>query len=469
MAVPRLDVALGAREMTVELPGADGRLSIEWALPAAPDDPGPALLRAFVELEAALPGGETAEEEPRAERLRVRVALLPPLADARLVRLPPLRAEEVDAVLRRDAARHFIGSARPLVVAGERLGRGGGEGPGLVLAVAAPRALMDALQRAVEARGWELDRIVPAHPAWLHALEEVKPAPSSSGAPEGAPPAARLLVAVEGETAHVIRVVGDVPDRIRRVPASDAAAVAEAAGPGGGRALLLAEGDARVALAGALQAAGWALARPTQPRSAAAEAARHAGSATLELVPPPLAWARRERSRRVTVRMVAAAVVMLALAAAVHLAGTSRAFRSVQRERAELREAVAPALAARDSLDRMTTRLETLRGLGRESSRWTFSLVEMSMLLPSETHLIALRAVADTAVIEAEGGRAGDALAALRSASSLHDVRLEGAIQREIEGGTTTRERFTLSAVLAPRAGASRGAHVPRDVPEEGR
>jgi hypothetical protein len=113
---------------------------------------------------------------------------------------------------------------------------------------------------------------------------------------------------------------------------------------------------------------------------------------------------------------------------------------------------VAPALAARDSLDQISARLEELRTMGRESARWTFSLVEVSVLLPSETHLISLRAAGDTAVVEAEGGRAGDALAALRTATTLEDVRIEGTIQREIEGGTASGERFTLSAVLTPRS-----------------
>jgi hypothetical protein len=90
--------------------------------------------------------------------------------------------------------------------------------------------------------------------------------------------------------------------------------------------------------------------------------------------------------------------------------------------------------------------------MGRASARWTFSLVEVSVLLPSETHLVSLRAAGDTAVIEAEGGRAGDALAALRTATTLRDVRIEGTIQREIEDGTASGERFTLSALLAPRS-----------------
>jgi hypothetical protein len=180
-------------------------------------------------------------------------------------------------------------------------------------------------------------------------------------------------------------------------------------------------------------------------------AALHGGDALPELIPTPLAAARQEHSRRTTVRMVGAAIVVLALAASVHLLGLVREYKAVRRERAELRAVVAPALAARDSLDAIDERLEELGALGEESARWTFSLVEMSVLLPDDTHLVSLRAAGDTAVVEAEGGRAGDALAALRTATTLEDVRIEGNIQREIEDGTASGERFTLSAVLKPR------------------
>jgi hypothetical protein len=261
----------------------------------------------------------------------------------------------------------------------------------------------------------------------------------------------RAVIAVEGGTAHVVRTTAGAPDQIRRVPVDDAA-VLEAVGGEPGRALLLADEPERAALAEALSGAGWVLAKSGADASPRRTAARHAGDAAPELVPTPLAMARQEHSRRATVRMVGAAIIVLSAAASVHLMGQVREYNAVRRERAELRDLVAPAVAARDSLTAIDARLEELRALGDESARWTFSLVEMSVLLPDDTHLISLRAAGDTAVVEAEGGRAGDALAALRTATTLEDVRVEGNIQREIEDGTASGERFTLSAVLKPRA-----------------
>src|SRR5690606_14695757 len=102
-------------------------------------------------------------------------------------------------------------------------------------------------------------------------------------------------------------------------------------------------------------------------------------------------------------------------------------------------------------------------------SGWTAFLVELSVLLPPETHLQSLRAVGDTVVIEGAGGRAGEALEALRATPLLRDVQLEGPIMRELEGGTTARERFTVSAVRVPeatRGGSSAMQLTPNPAPE---
>jgi hypothetical protein len=459
MAARVIAVALGADGATVLAPGVEGALALPASLPAAAEDPAAALLDLFARIQEALAQPEALQGAAET-RLRVRVSLLPPLCDAKLIPLPPLRPEETQGVLRRDAVRHFLGSSRPLIVGGERIqdGRSGAAGP--VLAAAAPRSLVDALQRAVEARGWELDRIAPAHGAWLRALHSASAGAGGAGSQRAEAPV-RVLIALLGDTAHVLRTVGGAAERIRRLPAGDTEGVLGAAGPEAGSALLLAEESEAATLAEALAGAGWVVERG-DAGSARMAAARHAGEAAPELVPAPLAWARKERSRRTTVRMLAASIVVVAAAAVVHLLGTVREHRSVQRERAEIRSAVAPALAARDSLDRIAERVETLQALGREAARWTFSLVEISVLLPGETHLISLRAAGDTVVIEAEGGHAGDALEALRTATTLEDVRIEGTIQREIEDGSSAGERFTLSAVLSRRSKEVEGAgHVP--------
>ena len=146
--------------------------------------------------------------------------------------------------------------------------------------------------------------------------------------------------------------------------------------------------------------------------------------------------------------MLAAAALMLVAAALVHLWGVDRALGTVQAKRAALRQLFAPALALRDSLDRMIERTESLKAVELETTRWTAFLVELSTLLPQETHLVSLRGAGGRVIVEAVGDRAGEALSALRGASTFRDARIEGLIRRDLEGGATSREHFTLSMVL---------------------
>ncbi len=447
----RLDIALGPGAITAFLPASGRELRVACALePGGAEDPGPALRQGLGRLEEAVRGELGLSGEAPKERIRVRAVLLPPFCEARLVDLPPLKEEEIRTVLQRDAARHFVGRSRPLVVGGARPEGGEGhDGAPPVLAAAAPAHLLRAVQGAIEARGWELDRIAAGHGAWLRALLEGVPFPPAGG--EGGR-GVRLLVAVTGETAHLVRMAGDTPERIRRVPTGSLEELVEAAGADPGWCLILAPGELRASLAVALKEAGWVIARPGEEAGAEGEAARHAALAEPELLPPTLAEARRLRNRRLAVRLLAAAVLVIAGAGVVHLWGSARELRAVQHARAELGPDVGPALAARDSLDRITERIEDLESIERASARWTYSLVELSMLLPIETHIVSLRAAGDTVVLEASGGRAGDALAALERAPTLSEVQLEGAIQREMDRGATARERFTLSAILSDRA-----------------
>jgi len=466
----RIDIAVGPGSLVALIPGGDGVVRVATALEPGMDDPGPALRQGLGRLEDAIREELGIASEAPVERVHVRIALLPPFCEVRLVALPPLRPEEILSVLQRDAGRHFLARHRPIVVGGARLGDDQGpDGLPPVLAAAASGTFVRILQAALESRGWELDRIVPAPAAWFHALRSDVPLPpgGGDGGRESAP--IRLVVAVLDGMAHLVRASGGAPDRIRRVRAEALDELVAAAGAEPGWCLLLAEGEGRAAIATALKEAGWVIARAGESEAADVAAARHLADAEPELVPIPLALARRARNRKLAVTMLAAAVVIVAAAGVVHLWGTAREYGAIQQARAELREDVAPALAARDSLDRITERLEDLQAVGRASARWTYSLVELSMLLPIESHVVSLRAAGDTVVIEAAGGRAGDALAALSRAPSLRDVRLEGTIQRDLERGTTSRERFTLSAILSESPPASTFVTRPGPDDEDGR
>jgi hypothetical protein len=436
---------LGEDRITCLANGAPEETSVPLLLPPKGADPTAALVLAVEEVRGALP-------ESRARR-QVRVVLLPPLSEGKLLHnLPPLRREETEQVIRTTAAQHFLRGGVPLVVgveeeiSSEDASDDDATPPRPpVLAAAAPRALADAIHRAVTSVGWEIDSIIPAHAAWLAALRSWGEGAAASGGGTGSP---RVLVALTGGTAHLLRIEGEGLTRVRRFPASALREILEGAGDGPGRILLSAEGSAGQAILDAFTEAGWHAAKESRLAGGpAALAGQFAGETELEMVPPRLAMERRDRVRRVGIRLGIAGGVLFLATAVVLLLGARMELRSVREYREEIRSSVAPLLAGADSLFRMEDQLRAIEEVEADSEGWAFVLVELAVLLPEDTHLERMQAAGDTLVIEAVGGRAGEVLEALRSSSTLIDPRLEGTIQRDVEGGETTRERFRLSAI----------------------
>ncbi|GEM_PF-1348979 len=450
MAGLQITIALGTDDITVLLADREQVLPLERTLRPRLEDPGPVLQSAFGRLEAFLEN-EYGDDRP-VGGVRLQVALVPPLSEARLVDLPPLRPAEIEPVLRRIAPRHFPGGAHALVVSGERFDRRSAARTGPVFATAADRNLVEAVQKAVESRGWKLERIVAAQACWLEALQEAAPLPVKDRSAGNSEPK-RLVVAVVGNVIHLLRLTGRVPDLLRRFGADDPAGAIEAAGPEPGQVLVLAGEQLRTGITRTFAGAGWEPLSTGPERGAVAgaavEAARHVPGARPELVSTLTAQVRTRHDRRSARVMVAAAVLLLAVAAGVHLWGLDRALDQVRSERLVLRQMFEPALAKNDSLESMIGRIESLQALEQNTSRWTAFLVELSALLPQDTHLVSLRGEGDRVIVEAVGDRAGSALTALRGASTFGETRIEGLIRRDLEDGLTSREHFTLSLVLA--------------------
>lgn len=364
------------------------------------------------------------------------IALLPPLAETRLLQLPPLRPAEAAAVIRRDANRYFLDVPAPLLVAVPDAKRA----PGVpLLAGAASADLVEAIRAAVTAAGWRCRIITTADAAWLAAATERTAA----------------VIAVHGSTAHIIRVDNGAPVALRRVPASQTEEVVAAAGAAGAAQLFVAPAE-RDALRAALGARGWLesvdMAAPVASSSADVAAARFAGRSTIVITPATAVAERRDTERRVAVRLAVAAVLLLVASAAVELWGAARELDEVRGRRAEIRAQVGPLLAARDSLELLSMRAVDVENVARTAPRWTGALFDLAMLLPHESYITRLHATGDTLVVDGEGVRAGAALQALRGAGSLRDAQLLGTVDRELADGSTALERFRLRARLASSA-----------------
>ena len=366
----------------------------------------------------------------------VSIALLPPLVDTRIIALPPMRPAEAQAVLRRDAARHFVGVHAPHLVAvheGDRARRQESAG---IVAAAVSTSFVDAVSAAAAATGWRVHLLAPAHSAWTAAAA----ARQGTGA----------YVAVADGIAHIVRLSGRRAAGLRRVPAAASGDVIEAVADAGRVALFVPTED-RAAIEGGLTGA----VVPTVTGDAYETAARYAEGDGIRFISPAAAAERHAQQRRTAIRFAVAAALLIVMAAVIDAWGARRELDVLRARRAEIRSQVGPLLATRDSIDRLITQMQAVEDRARSTPRWTPALFDLAMLLPEESHLTGLFANGDTLVIEAQGTGAGAALQALRSAGSLQDARLVGTIDRELDGGATAMERFRLSARLADSPGAA--------------
>jgi hypothetical protein len=445
----RLGIALSDGVVVGVVQGRKGAptASIPLHLPTDGADAGPELVRALGELKSKL---ERAGVGPTSGA-QVQVTLLPPLADARLIPFPPLRRAEVEAVLSRDVSRYFLGPSRPRVVGvrvpdGNGKPKGQGEGAAVpILAAAAPLAVLEAVSTALSEVGWQCRSCSAAHAGWLRA----------AGASKGTP--FRALIAVTADTAHVLRLEGRNPVGIRQLPVEDLTGLLEAVGSAKGRALVL--GDPRLTepVHTLLAGKGWTVSGDPEGWAGAEEtAAARAAPGLLELAPPAMVAEKEARARRNAAFLAAAAVVLVLGAAGAHLWGAYRELGAVRDQREAIRAEVGPLLDARDSLSQLRQQVETVQELGETAPLWTRSLVELAALLPPDTYLTGFFASGDTLELEAAGARAGETIQILREAGLFEDVRLQGIVEREMEGGETVVERFSLRARLPAREGAER-------------
>ncbi len=434
-----IGLALSADRVTAVVPGTALVVSAECAL-SAETDVTEKLAVVLEDIRARL----AAACATSMSTALVDVALLPPLAEVRLILLPPLQPAEAETVIRRDAARHFVGGngARTIAVSVPPRSRAH-DLP--VLAAAAPSALIEQVRDALAAIGWRVHTVTPALTALLAASQ--RGARSTERMP-------RVIVAQVGDTLHVLRAARS-PLQLRRVPVSSIEEVYEAVGRGPGRACIWTESDARASLMRGLAAAGWQIESDESEGGAAAAAAHFAGRSSLELVPQSLANERQRRQRRKALQFAAIAALFVIAAGAIELWGARRELATIRARRAAIRQEVTPLLAVRDSLNMLEQRLTQIGGLQAAAPHWTSALFDLAMLLPADAYLRSLRASGDTLVIEASGSRAGETIQALRSAPTLRDVQLRGQVERQLEDGSTAVERFTLQARLAGSAAST--------------
>ena len=324
----------------------------------------------------------------------VRVALLPPLAQIRRLHFPLMREQERTRVLSRDAVGYFFNAREPHVAAAHALpARRAADRQ--VIATAAPAALLDALHDTLP-KGVRIDAFVPAAAAWAAAQPR-----------RGGRTAASVVAdSIETTITSEHRLLMDVRHRAAASDASTTGATADAA----------------------------------------TSAARHAWLARSPLLRTPVQQMRLRAARSRRTRFAAVAAIALTMTGTTGTyVSLQRELASVRRERAALSSALAPALARRDSLLRLETRLGAARVLSG-GAPWTELLSTVAQRLPADAHIVYMVGVGDSVMLRVEAATAANVLPVLRDAPVFQDVRIAGAVERDATDPAAVTDRFDVTA-----------------------
>lgn len=406
-----------------------------------------------------LNGGANGAREALAEAMRdatkahgapgadVVVALMPPLAETRTLSLPPLREDERNRFIARNASRYFVNS-RGAQVVGTRLAmptvRPGVAAP--VVATAATQQLVQAVHGGIGDAGCVVRAVVPAEAAWAASAAALWPslARGSAHVVMARADRADLLALVDGRLAGVRRFRGP----------ADAAAIAAAATAG--RPVGVAgPADAAAAMAAALGAAGVHTLLPEARWRDLSErpdalAARFAADATdLRIESEETRAQQRAMAGRAAAWMAGAAAALLVLAGAIHFVGVRRELAAVQAERARIRPQVDASLVGRSSVDAAYRQVAALAGVSRSATRWSLIMAALTDHLPEDASLTALRARGDSLFLDGVALQAAPVFDAVARTPGLDGVRATAPVRRDAIEGEVPLEHFSLGARLS--------------------
>jgi len=442
----RVTIAISPTELTV----VDSRLQSNdgaWRLPLDPPSETngwTSLAVAFAELARALGGSGAAG----AENGSLAIALMPPLTEVRRLELPPLRVDEIQRTLARDASRYFVHARGAQVVGVSLPARRPRRAPVPVLAAAAPARLISAIRGAAQQAGWVIDTIAPAETAWTGAAFALWPVLMKQGG--------HALVAHDDRT-DLLQFDGGRLAGVRRFRSggSDAAMIADsiAGGPAARVGIVGAPGPSRE-LAAALASLGISAVRAMDAAVSDrpdAFAARFAASGTGPVLRgEDSVAAERTSARRAAWIVAAAAVVLFATAAAIELWGVRRQLAQVRAEREALRPQLAATMVGRTTVDATYRHLLTLNQIESTSPRWSSVIATLSQSVPEEAYLTAIRARQDSLIVDGLAGHAARVFDALERTRGLIDVKSAAPVRRELQEDGPALEHFTIAARVEP-------------------
>ncbi|HEY6219029.1 MAG TPA: hypothetical protein VIV65_03160 [Gemmatimonadaceae bacterium] len=388
---------------------------------------------------------------------RLVVALMPPLTEVRQLQLPPLKPDEVQRLLSRNAARYFLTAQEPQFVGAAVPRRTGRAGAGSVVGATAATRLVNAIYAAAQATGWTVDGVAPAEVGWQEAAVSLWPslAKGSSNVLVHHADRTDLLQLSDGALAGVRRF---------RAGASDAelieTALAESRVNGTPpRVGSLGTTEQRVELSRRLSRAAASVSEPPAEWIGSSADPMYV-AATFVSVDQPLtlrtesaAEMRAAQGRRLTLRLVAATIALLLVSAGLELWGVKRELAAVNRERAAIRPQLESTIAGRTTLEASGRKLAALFLAQRQSPYLSGVIAAVTDALPQDAYLLSFRARRDTLVLDGLAKHAAAAFDALALVPELANVKSAAGVQRQLQDDGTALEHFTIQAqMLLPAA-----------------
>ena len=437
----RLDVALALDATGIDALWRDrsGREE-RWSCTFESNNVG-VLASAFAALEAALgaPG-----------RVRLRVALMPPLAMLRRVELPRMSHDERRMVIARQAERWFVSAGQPLVTAHRVLRTRRGK-PSPILVAAAPSGIVEALYAAAAERGWSVGMILPAQIAWQ--LFAARTWRGIRAARAGVVVCGRgelsLLQLDHGDLIIVRRCRVGAFAHVRAAVVANAPSERESPlpvaliGPSVDHARLISELDgAASCLPGsndqAISDSGLAALRGLQWATP--------NASMLELTTEARRTSGERRTKRFSSNLIAAAAALCLAAAGLRLVGVHRELAAVRAARDSQHARVERAMVLRDSLATLTSRLEALSALEAQSPRWSGIIARVAGRLPADAHLVGFHALGDSLVLDGQAENAAGVFTAMHDGAGLSSITAAAPIRQEVVPGQPTVEHWTMLA-----------------------
>jgi hypothetical protein len=373
------------------------------------------------------------------------VSLMPPFTEVRRLELPPLKDDELQRVLSRQASRYFVGAKTPQIVGASATGKRARGAQTSVVAAATPARLVAAIRTAAEQTGWTIEVVAPAESAWASAALALWPsfAKQSAFALVAHEDRTDLLQLSEGRLVGVRRF---------RPGAGDAPMIIDTIGPGARVGVLGSVGERRK-LSAALNALGLAVTPPAGEWASAAERPDHLAAQFSGVVVGPVLRGEdamrleASQARRATWNLAAAAAAMFVIAASVELWGVHHQLALVRAERDRIRPELASTMVGRTTVEATYQHLMTLNAIERSTTQWSSVIASLTDALPDDAHLMALRTRDDSVIVDGVADHAARVFNALEKTTTLTGVKSAAAVRREIQdGGSDALEHFVIAA-----------------------